>query len=509
MLELERAREAFELDEALLYRIVESHTDGIVIVDHDGIVRFTNPAAARMFGMAPEELLLRPFGHPISSEDPAELGVVHRGDSETHTVEMRVTEIVWNGVPAYLASLRDITQRKRLEAEVRRAHKLEALGRLAGGIAHDVNNLLMGISGLASIALSQLDPRSPTHGIIKQLHESALAGGEVPKRLLAFSRGGLERPELADLHQAVTRAVALLTRVIGEDIRVESSLRATSTDVLVSENAIEQIVMNLAINARDAMPRGGCLRVETYDVSQAEDDIKLRAGDYIGLNVTDDGDGMTREVLARAFEPFFTTKDVDKGTGLGLSTVYGIARSAGGSVNIRSTIGEGTTVTVLFPIAPATEQATSETAQASSRAAPAEPPAAKPGATPNHERTQVLVLEDENLVRWTIRHFLTDAGYRVHEACSGEDALARVEGLGAADALDVIVSDVVMPGERGPIVVARLLQRFPRARVIFMSAHPEQHVREHESIPDSALFINKPFDRETLLATVARALAER
>ena len=378
----------------------------------------------------------------------------------------------------------DVTERRTLEEQYQQAQKMEAIGRLAGGVAHDFNNLLTVILGYCELLLADLDPDDPRQADIAEIQKAGTRAAGLTRQLLAFSRKQIIEPTLLDLNVVVADMRAMLGRLIGEDVKVVLGLRPELALVKADRGQVEQIVMNLAVNARDAMPKGGTLTIETANVEldehYAKTHLAVKPGPYVALTVTDTGTGMTPEVQARLFEPFFTTKEVGKGTGLGLATVHGIVTRSGGSVNVYSEVGKGTSFKVYFPRADAAEMVVD-----------APPPVARPRAG-----TQtVLVVEDAEGLRELARRLLERQGYTVLVAANADEALRLFEQNAS---IDVLLTDVVMPGASGPELTRQLVERRPALKVIYMSGYTEEAIVQHGVLNPGIAFLHKPFTSETL-----------
>jgi two-component system cell cycle sensor histidine kinase/response regulator CckA len=377
----------------------------------------------------------------------------------------------------------DITDRHTLEEQFQQAQKMEAVGRLAGGVAHDFNNLLTVILGYCEMLLADRDWNDPRQADIAEIQKAGTRAAGLTRQLLAFSRKQIIEPTLLDLNVVVSDMRAMLGRLIGEDVTVLLGLRPELALVNADRGQVEQIVMNLAVNARDAMPNGGTLTIETANVDldehYAKTHLAVTPGPYVGLTVTDTGTGMTPQVQARLFEPFFTTKERGKGTGLGMATVYGIATRSGGSVGVHSEIGKGTSFKVYFPRAEATEIAA--------------PPA--PIARPRAGTQTVLVVEDEDGLRALAKRLLERQGYTVLIAANAEEALRLFE-LNAS--IDVLLTDVVMPGASGPELTSQLVARRPTLKVIYMSGYTEDAIIHHGVLKSGIAFLHKPFTSDAL-----------
>ena len=386
----------------------------------------------------------------------------------------------------------DITERRTLEAQFQQAQKMEAVGRLAGGVAHDFNNLLTVILGHCELILDDLDPQSAYRKDITEIQKAGGSAARLTKQLLAFSRKQLIEPALLDMNAALTTLRAMLGRLIGEDIRIVMRLRPEPALVTVDRGQLEQIVMNLAINARDAMPTGGVLTIETglvdLDQHYAKTHIEVTPGQYVALTISDTGVGMTPAVQSRLFEPFFTTKEVGKGTGLGLATVHGIVKRCGGSVNVYSEPGKGASFKVYLPMA-------------EGAAAPAEvlPPMPRERAGTH----TVLVVEDAEGLRDLARKLLERQGYTVLVAANAQDAVRQFE---THPAIDVLLTDVVMPGASGPELTQELVARRPLLKVVYMSGYTEEAIVRHGVIKPGIMFLHKPFTSDTLGQKIREAL---
>jgi signal transduction histidine kinase len=388
---------------------------------------------------------------------------------------------------------RDVTTERRLESQLVQAQKLEAIGRLSGGVAHDFNNILSVVTGAAALLADELAARSIESEDIVLIQEAVARGASLTSDLLAFSRRRVGKPVSTDVRQVVYEAQRMIERLVGEHILVTSEVSADPVHVLVDASQLSQVMINLAINARDAMPDGGRLHMA---VSTSSDPVirpellDLPVGSYASIRVTDTGTGMTPEVRAQAFEPFFTTKAPGKGSGLGLSVCYGIIRQAGGRIVLHSEPGSGTTVDMYLPL----------TASAAERARSAAPVA--PGG-----RETVLLVEDDQAVCMVTRRVLERAGYHVLAAQNGVEALEIVERLG--NALDVVVSDVTMPGMGGLELGVELRRRQPAARMLYLSGYTENLAAFQTPLDPRSDFLSKPFTASALLGHVRRLLDGR
>jgi PAS domain S-box-containing protein len=379
----------------------------------------------------------------------------------------------------------DVSERRSLEAQLRQAQKMEAVGRLAGGIAHDFNNLLAIISG--NVELIQGHQREPR---LLEVQGAVRSAANLTKQLLAFSRQAVLRPDVLSLNDVIGETLRMLRRIIGEDIRIDVDLAESLHNTRVDATQVQEILLNLATNARDAMPEGGTLAFRTENVRVTSPGLRglpSQAGEYVLLSVSDTGEGMDLETQSRVFEPFYTTKEVGKGTGLGMAMVFGIVTQSGGSIHVESVEARGTTFRLYFP---------------RSHEAPTRPTRATQPSEPGSET--VLLVEDEDAVRQLCQELLEQAGYRVLPAESPESALRIAERPGIH--IDVVLTDVVMPQGNGRTLLATLRQRRPGLPAVLMSGYPE---RDSEHEPLDFEFIQKPFTRDELMEQLRKALRSR
>jgi signal transduction histidine kinase len=412
--------------------------------------------------------------------------VGRRKDGSTFPLELTVTEFRFDGERRFTGVVRDITARRRLEAQFQQAQKMEAVGRLAGGIAHDFNNLLTIINGYGDLMLDTLPAGDALREFVVSIREAGDRAARLTLQLLAFSRKAVVEPKVLDLNELVAESAKLLRRLIGEDIALSVTPAPTPVRVLADPGQLEQVVLNLAVNARDAMPTGGRLTFET-------DIAEIGAGDAPGrygrLRVTDTGTGMTEEVRARIFEPFFTTKGVGKGTGLGLAVVHGVIQQCGGHIDVESTVGTGTTFTLLFPVAAGEAAAmTADVVRLGTRGT-----------------ETILLCEDEDAVRTIARIALTTQGFTVLEAEGGADAIRLATD--SPDPIDLLVTDVVMPDIGGRQLAEAIRRHRPHIRVLYMSGYTDDAVIHH-GIEMTDAFIQKPFTPLGLARKVRAVLDE-
>ncbi len=386
-----------------------------------------------------------------------------------------------------------LVDRERLQQDqMREAQKMEAIGRLAGGVAHDFNNLLTVIAGYCSLGIARLREDDPLRADLAEIQRAGERATALTSQLLAFSRRQILAPKVLDLNAVVAEMDRMLGRMIGEDIVVRTSLAPDLNRVRVDPSRIEQVIVNLAVNARDALPAGGVVEIETGNAvigpGFAEANEGARAGRYVRLTVRDNGMGMDEGTRRQAFEPFFTTKPLGQGTGLGLATVYGIVKQSDGFITIASEVGSGSTFSVYLPSVGA----------AATAVAPESPRTPVPGTE------RILLVEDEDAVRSIARIALGRAGYDVVDARSGDEALAACQD--GRWVPDVVVTDVVMPGMTGPEVADRLAARYPQVKVILMSGYAEDELVRRSLSAGDRVFLPKPFTPQALLHAVRAVL---
>jgi two-component system cell cycle sensor histidine kinase/response regulator CckA len=415
-----------------------------------------------------------------------------RADGEVFPVEVLLTPVPDAEGTKLHVVWRDITERKQLESQLRQAHKMEAIGNLAGGIAHDFNNLLVAINGNADLLQDELGDNSDLLDLTRQIRWAGERAAELTHQLLAFSRKQVLKPVVLDLNTVLAEVNKLLGRLIGENIEIITLASPTPVVARADSGQIEQVLMNLATNARDAMTDGGTLTLEatsrTVDEDTPAGSLHLEPGDYVRLTVSDTGTGMDEETKRRAFDPFFTTKGIGQGTGLGLATVYGIVRQSGGDVAIHSEPGRGTTVEVWFPAtgeSPAREDPTADTRI-------------------DRGSETILVVEDEDVVSTLVHRLLTGQGYTVIICRDGAEALELYNSR--VDEIDLVLSDVVMPVMGGPEMVSRVREQGHEPLVIFASGYTTDTIGTVDQLGEHADFLNKPFSPKELLRSVRTAL---
>jgi two-component system cell cycle sensor histidine kinase/response regulator CckA len=413
------------------------------------------------------------------------------GDPDNH-LKITLRRIIDHGRPLVLAVLADATELKTLEAQFAQSQKMQAIGQFAGGIAHDFNNLLTAISGHCDLLLLRHDRDGPEYADLVQIHQNANRAAALVGQLLAFSRKQTLKPERIDLQDVLADLTHLLNRLVGERVRLDLRHAPKVGPIRADKRQLEQVIMNLVVNARDAMPSGGTIRIETEQVRLTEEFRRDRAvvppGDYALISVRDSGCGIPPERLSKIFEPFYTTKRPGEGTGLGLSTAYGIVKQSGGFIFVDSVVGEGSTFQIYFPINGGAVEAVEAAAPQPRRASPR-----PPGGV-------VLLVEDEAPVRAFASRALRLRGYTVIEAENAEEALRTLEDPSVD--VDIFVTDVVMPGMDGPSWVRRALEDRPNVKVVFVSGYAEDSFADAQVRIPNSVFLPKPFSLNELTATV-------
>jgi PAS domain S-box-containing protein len=529
LLDVTKRKEAEERLAGLLRQnelLLRSVGEGIFGLDLKGRVTFANPAAGDLAGCAPDRLIgldvhrtighRDPGGHPCSGVDcpftaTLEDGEEHRFEAEvtrlrngvTYVADCTTTPLVAEGelVGAAIV-LRDISEQRELEQQLRQAQKLEAVGKLAGGVAHDFNNLLTAIAGHSELALARLEG-GPVAEHLGEIKRAADRAGALTQQLLAFSGKQVLRPRVLNLNAVVTDVESLLQRLIGEDIALDRLLESGIAPVRADPGQLEQVLVNLAVNARDAMPTGGRLTIQTANVTLAAEGARslgLSPGAYVELAVRDTGHGMDAATSARVFEPFFTTKEQGKGTGLGLSTAHGIVAQSGGSISVSSSPGIGTVFTVYLP-------ATVGEFESAAPTAPAVAPVFRPAVAVANPSGTVLLVEDEEMVRELTRAMLERAGMSVLIAGDPYDALVLCsEHRGP---IDVLFTDIVMPGMSGRVLAERARAMRPELEVVYTSGYSDDVISARGPFEPGTSFLAKPFTSEALLATIREALDKK
>ena len=470
-----------------------------------------NDAAVRLYGFSPDEFLRMTIKDIRPPEDVPRLlerlAARARGEAGSGTwrhrvksgdlveVEVASSSLVFRGRAAYLVLVTDVSDKRRLEAQLLQAQKMEAVGRLAGGVAHDFNNLLGVITGYSELLGKTLEPRHRGRSKLEEIQKAAERAAALTRQLLAFSRKQVLATRVLDLNHLVAELEKMLRRLIGEDIQLLSTTAAGLWPVRADSGQIEQVIVNLVVNARDAMPRGGTVVVETSNVVVDESYARAHAdvgpGDYVMLTVSDTGEGMDEATQSHIFEPFFTTKEEGKGTGLGLATVFGIVKQSGGHIRVYSEPGVGSTFKVYLPRA--------------SEAVDRDP--APEAAKPSRGTETILLVEDAEALRVMIREILEGAGYGVIECADPAEALRKT----ARDVTraDLLLTDVIMPQASGPEVARSLREKHAALKVLFMSGYTNQAISHHGVLDEGAALLEKPFTTDSLLQKVRSVLDAR
>lgn len=516
--ELSRVEEVLRQNERLLQHISDTLPAVLYIYDmEEGRLTYVSRESLSIVGYLPSELtagdlplqqmlhpddlprvqreMLKLQNAPEGAMVEAEFRVRHRaGDWRWLTLRTTVFDRSPGGEARQLLGVAiDVTESRRLREQVIESSKLEGLGRLAGGVAHDFNNLLTIIQSYAEMAQASLPDGHPARASIQQILIASEQASNLTSQMLTFARRGIISPKVLNLNDIVREAEAFLQRVMPENIRLVTVLSPDLWHVYADPTQIEQVILNLALNARDAMPEGGVLTIETANVTLDEVYVsrhaEVQAGDFVLLAVSDTGVGMDERTLARVFEPFFTTKETGKGTGLGLSTCYGIVKQAGGSIWVYSEPGKGTTFKVYLPRslqtpAPSAEQTAPRKARTGSET--------------------ILVVEDNDDVRAVAVESLRMHGYRVLEASSGEEALQIMSNL--TEEVHLLLTDVVMPGMSGAELALELHQRYPHLKVLYTSGYTENVIVHHGVLNEGIAFLPKPYRPAELAQRVREVL---
>jgi PAS domain S-box-containing protein len=511
-----QTQQALRESMARLTAVVETAVDGFILIDARGRILLFNPACERLFGYRADEVfhenvkMLMPQTYSAHHDDyiqnfirTAERKIIGIGrevvglrkDGSTFPMDLSVGEAQQDGESIFVGIIHDLTGRKQTEEQLRQAQKMEMVGQLSGGIAHDFNNLLTVIVGNAEHLSDQLKSRQDLQRIADDICQAGERGAELTQRLLAFSRRQLLKPHPTDCHELLDSMRKLLRRTLRENIEIRITPNAETVLAFADRAQLESSVLNLALNAQDAMPNGGHLTLST-GVASLDDPYQslhpeIEAGEYAVIAVTDDGVGMAAEVAARAFEPFYTTKEVGKGSGLGLSMVYGFAKQSNGHVSIYSELGLGTTVRIYLPHVATSGRKPSD-----------QIPADEPLIPRGHET--ILVAEDDPFVRSSVILRIESLGYSVIAAINGNDALLK---LRANPQIDMLFTDIVMPGMSGWELADLARQVRPGLPVVYSSGYALEMLAQQGRAPAEAIILVKPYRKAELAERLREALS--
>ncbi|AMN38633.1 response regulator [Rhodoplanes sp. Z2-YC6860] len=485
---------AASVDQSEVRFLVEKNADGIIVVDHDGAVLFVNPAAEEIFGRPSSTLIGSPVGIPLVLGETSQI-TVHRPGGNHVDVEIRAVDTRWGDRPAWLASLRDISVRVALEEHRRHSSKMEAIGRLTAGIAHDFNNLLTVVLGNLEQALRHNQDSALGRPLENAIH-GARRAALLTERLLSFSRRKPLEPKALNVNGLVEGMSDLLQRTLGEGVKIRTSLDPDLWTVEVDPPELEAALLNLAVNARDAMPEGGCVLIETanvdLDAAYAAIEGEIAAGSYVLVSIADTGGGIHPEVLKQVFEPFFTTKSDGRGTGLGLSQVYGFAKQSGGHAKIYSEIGIGTTAKIYLPKSAAANAVALEQSGGST-----ELPLGRSGET-------VLVVEDDEDVRNYTVSSLSELGYTVLEAADAQSALDIIQDH---ESVQLLFTDLGLPGGMdGKALALRAQQVRNSLKVLLTTAYAGSALVHDGRLDPGTELLSKPFTFDSLARRIRELL---
>ena len=500
-----QSEEALRRGEERLQAILHSMPDGVIVLNEHGSVTLFNQAAEKIFQRKADHMLDRALDEllaPADRERYAEYLARRSGTIEVSAqqpggalvpVDVAVSEILRGDARMSIVVVRDISRRKKLEEQYRQSQKMEAVGRLAGGIAHDFNNLMQAILGYSNLLERRLPMGDPNHDAVEHIQKSLSHASSLTRQLLAFSRKQVLKPKLLALNATVSDMNHLLQRVLGETIQLNMKLATPAPWIQADPGQIEQLILNLALNARDAMPQGGALGIETSNVDLGESTMlssgRMAAGSYAVLRISDTGCGMTPDVQTHLFEPFFTTKENGKGTGLGLSNVYGVVKQSGGEIAVSSQAGCGTVFEIYLP-------------RRDGCAAHEESDIVAGEQTRGTET--VLLVEDEELVRVMLAEVLKAADYNVLDARHGVDALELAERYEGQ--IDLLVTDMTMPGFSGSELAKRLSLPRPKMRVLFISGYTDVEASQMSVVNQPVQFLQKPFHPDAFLRKTRQIL---
>jgi two-component system, cell cycle sensor histidine kinase and response regulator CckA len=504
-------RKRAEAENARLATAIEQSGEAVMMTDPQGMIEYINPAFTRITGYKREEVMGKnPRILKSGKQDPefyqqlwstilrgstwqGEL-INRRKDGRLYNERTTIAPVrnARGEITHFIDIKEDVTERKVLELQLQKAAKMEAVGRLAGGVAHDFNNLLTVMNGYSELLLDVLGSDDKAGTYLKEIKGAGERAASLTRQLLAFSRQQVLTPQVLNLNTVIASIEKMLRRLIGEDVKLRTALEPALAQVKADPGQIEQVIMNLAVNARDAMPSGGNLTIETANVeldeAYARNHVTVKPGPHVMLAVGDTGTGMSAETKARIFEPFFTTKEMGKGTGLGLATVYGVVKQSGGSIWVYSELGQGTVFKIYLPaVSESVALAGTRTKMASV-----------------FGTETILVVEDDESVRSLIRLALASGGYKVLEADDAEKAAAICASHEGP--IHLLLTDVVMPKMSGPAVAEKVAAARPGVKVLFMSGYTDDAIVHHGVLSAGTPFIQKPFSPVTLRQKIREVL---
>jgi signal transduction histidine kinase/CheY-like chemotaxis protein len=506
---LRRSEREFRLLTDQFHALLDAIPDNITRLSPDLRVVWANRGAAAGLKKEPADLVggycytlwhnrtspceMCPVLKTFRTADPA-LEIITTPDGKTWELRsLPMKEI--GSVVEVLEIGRDVTENRKLEEQVRQAQKMESVGRLAGGVAHDFNNLLTVITGYSELLLQKIGKESPMHEEVEEIKRAGERAASLTQQLLAFSRKQIIEPKVVHLDHLVAEMHKMLTRLVGEDIALQATTGKSQGSVKVDPGQFQQILMNLVVNARDAMPDGGKIVIETANVDLDEGYCAVhpyvKPGRFVMVAVSDTGKGMSEEVKAHIFEPFYTTKERGSGTGLGLATTYGAVHQAGGSIEVYSEVGIGTTFRIYLP----------RIEEEAVKPEKVDRPTDLPGGTET-----VLLVEDEDTLRTLCERILGDLGYQVMPARNGAEAIAVAQKNG--ERIDLLLTDVVMPGMSGRELATQLVLHHPEMKVLFMSGYTDDAIGKHGVLDEGVSFIGKPYTPSALARKVREVLDE-
>jgi two-component system cell cycle sensor histidine kinase/response regulator CckA len=499
---------AIKESETRFQAIIENAADVVSIVDFDGIWRYVSPAVTRVLGYDPHHLQGKNFFETMHPEDALATRLIIKevaeqpGNARSDEVRFRHLDGTWRtlhltaknledvrGVEAIVVNTRDITHQKALETELRQSQRMETVGQLAGGVAHDFNNLLTAINGRSEFLAESKNLDASQREDVEEIRRAAQRAASLTRQLLAFSRKQVLMPRVIDLNAVIRAMEPMLRRLIGEDILIQTVCQENLGHITADSGQLEQILLNLCLNSRDAMPDGGVLKIESADVRPDNPDVAdsgLDAGKLVLLGVSDSGQGMDDYTKEHLFEPFFTTKPEGKGTGLGLSTVYGIVKQSGATISVESSLGGGTTFRIYFPCTAAD-------------LSPAEVRPARHGGS-----EWLLLVEDDQAVRELAERIFRERGYKVMATADGKEALRAFAA--EPDRIALVVTDLIMPGMSGRELVQALHQIRPDLKALYVSGYTEDEIIRRGLHDPTVAFLHKPFTADVLLDKVRSLL---